>query len=137
MRLVAALIAAPALLLLTGCGATPVAGDSCFPGRLSIADDSLTPGSVLHVMGEGADCRIEFTDEQEYRLVVIRPWEPDEYYVDMTVPVADDGSFTVTLELPPDMPSGEAYVRVTDGYRFECDDTGSCVDVGATFSVLS
>ncbi len=134
-----ALVAAPLLLLLAGCGTTAPGFDeeACLPGRLTIHDDSVTAGGSVLVRAEGVECQIQFTDDQEYRLVVARAWEPDEYYVDLEVPVADDGSFEIAFELPPDMPSGEAHVAVVDGFRVVCDADASCAAVSTPITVLS
>lgn len=136
-RIVPIALAASALAL-TGCATTaPGFAEACYPGKISIHDDSVAPGTGVLVRAEGVDCELRFTDDQEYRLVVSRPWEPDEYYVDLSVPVADDGSFEAVLQLPPDMPSGEAQVIVVDGYEATCGDGASCAAVSAPFTVLS
>ncbi len=52
------------------------------------------------------------------------------------VGVAADGSFRVTLRIPPEAPPGPAGLGVTGSPHDDCDDTACCTGYGVGITLL-
>jgi len=126
-------LGAAVLFLLCGCS-VPETENSCVPGALAATPTIVEPGGTVTVTAAPAACAIEFTDGGRYTLDLGRVGESGVLWSDR-VRVAQDGTFSTVVHVPRDVPAGRAYVRVADGYRFSCDDTGSCADDSVSIQI--
>ena len=126
-------VGATALLLLSGCS-VPETENGCVPGALAATPSIVEPGESVTVTAAPAACTIEFTDGGRYTLDLGLVGESDVLWTDR-VRVAQDGTFSAVVPVPRGVQAGRAYVRVADGYRFSCDDTGSCADDSVSIQI--
>jgi hypothetical protein len=127
------MLAAALLLLVGGCSAPPTE-NTCVPGALSASPTQVEAGGTVTVSAAPASCAIEFTDGRRFTLDLGSVGSSDVLWTD-EVPVAQDGTFSTVVHVPPHVPAGSAYVRVAGGYRFSCDDTGSCADDSVSIQI--
>ena len=134
MRSVGVPVLAAALLLLLGGCSVPETENGCVPGALAATPAVVEPGGTVTVTAAPAACTIQFTDGGHYTLDFGRVGESGVLWSDR-VRVAPDGTFSAVVHIPRDVLAGRAYVRVADGYRFSCDDTGSCADDSVSIQI--
>ncbi|MBK4347471.1 hypothetical protein [Lacisediminihabitans changchengi] len=128
-------LGAALLIALSGCSA-PQTETRCDPGALAATPNVVAPGETVTVTAAPVACAIEFTAGRRYTLDLGYVgdsgvlWSGD-------VRVAADGSFSTVVRIPRDVPPGQAYLRVADGYQPSCDDTGACVDDSVSIRVAA
>ncbi|MFF2050490.1 hypothetical protein ACFVU2_02715 [Leifsonia sp. NPDC058194] len=134
-RSAAAVIAATIALALAGCGsAVRIGPPPCLPAPLVVAPAEVQPGGSLTVSSPPADCDLAYADGHTYRITVgVRETRTSE----VEVQVARDGSFSIPIPIPADLPRGEAVVSVTGSPMDDCgkDGTGSCAGYAAYITV--
>ncbi|MCI0155371.1 hypothetical protein KNO15_01500 [Leifsonia shinshuensis] len=121
--------------LLTGCGGVgEVAIQDCLPRPLRLTPASAAPGDTITVASGPADCDLGYHDGTTYTMRIVLPHHQSP---DTIVPVGVDGRFTARLTIPPEFPTGDAWVTV-DGSPFDrCGDSsaGSCVGYTARLTI--
>jgi len=132
---VAGLVGLAACVLASGCAVlqeSPGAGN-CVP-RMSISSDEVIQGDAVSLVTADV-CKVE-PPPGGWRVsaghvgdgTALISAETDEAF---------DGSFDVSLELPDDFPTGEAWIEIEDWDYSTCADTGSCAGPSTTFAVLA
>ena len=103
------------------------------PARLHVSPQTVAPGESITVSSPAADCSLGYKRGHIYRVRLIHPGQPGP---SLRTAVAEDGSFRVTLTVPPAFPSGPATVSVRGSPMDDCDDGGaSCAGYAAYFAV--
>lgn len=105
----------------------------CLPARLQVSPQTVAPGESITVSSPAADCALGYGRGHTYRVRLIHPGQPGP---PVTTAVAEDGSFRLTLTVPPTFPTGPAVVDVKGSPMDHCDDTGaSCAGYAAYLTV--
>ena len=105
----------------------------CLPARLQVSPPTVARGESITVSSPAADCSLGYGRGHTYRVRLIHPGQPGP---PVTTAVAEDGSFRMTLTVPPTFPSGPATVAVTGSPMDDCDDGGgSCAGYAAYLTV--
>jgi hypothetical protein len=131
-----ALLAAAVLsgALLTGCsfGWTPPP-EICVP-ELDVQPTLASPGESVEVTTARA-CPLE--PPAGGWLVRVQPEGGQSHWVDGRVQPSSDGSFTIAMMLPPDMPTGPALASIVNWWEVaECPDNASCAAAEGSFEVV-
>lgn len=138
-RLLAGVLVPVALLALSGCdaGVAPRSPVRCIP-QIVVNPPELSPGDLLVVTGRAVECELDFTDDRWFELDLSTVGGGGVALATQRVHAGPKGEFSAELRVPPDMPLGEAYVRVASGYDGgPCDDTGACADASSGFHVIA
>lgn len=126
----AAALAAVTAGLLSGC-ALLSGPDDCLPG-LSVTPNPAVAGETVTVTAE--ECDVSVPDEG---WTIVLGHAGGGPIVTESTTQAFDGTFELTVELPPDFPDGPAYVDVANWVYVPCDDTGSCASAERPFDVIA
>ena len=132
----AALLAAVLLAgVLAGCG-DGVSGGDCFPEPPTVEPAAVAVGAELTIASTGFACDARYDDERTYSLRMGFEGRAEQIELG-DVDVAPDGSFAVTVTVPPAASPGGSAVSIR-GSRYDepCDDSSSCALYGVTFVVL-
>lgn len=135
MRPVIGLVVLAACVPVSGCAVHREGpGDTdCVP-RMSVSSDEVVRGEIVTLVTADV-CQVALPSGG---------WRVSAGHVGdgTAVIVADtdealDGSFEVSLELPADFPTGDAWIGIENWDYSTCDDAGSCAGPSTTFTVLA
>lgn len=136
MNRAAAPLASVVLLLAVGalgaCASLPPAS-VCVP-ELRIEPQTAHPGDTVTVATEHA-CPRAVPEGIDYE-VHIQPDDATSPRATASVSPESDGSFEVTITVPPDMPPGRAIAWISNFWDYaECPDNASCASAEGYFEV--
>lgn len=128
-------LAAAALVAIgvSGPGARQGTG-RCLPAPVRVSPDTVAPGGSVTVWSVAADCALGYGRDRTYTVTLLHR---EQAAPAVRTPVAEDGSFRMTLTVPATFPTGPAAVLVHGSPMDDCDDTGtgSCAGYGAGITV--
>lgn len=81
----------------------------CVPARMVVSPGIAGPGDVVTLSAPGVACDLNLPDPTVFELRLQHEAERG-HAVEATATLANDGSFTATLVIPPDFPPGAATV---------------------------
>ena len=124
-----------ACVLVSGCAVQNEGrGDtSCVP-RMSVSSGEVVRGEVVTLVTADV-CEVELPSGG-WRVSAGHVGDGTAVIVAET-DEALDGSFEVSLELPADFPTGDAWIGIENWDYSTCDDAGSCAGPSTTFTVLA
>ncbi|WP_368499570.1 hypothetical protein [Herbiconiux sp. A18JL235] len=110
-------------------------GDSCLPG-LEVAPSPAVAGASITISAPDP-CGVEVPDGGWE--VVVTLGDGGDPVLTRTTTQPFDGSFELTIDLPADLPPGQAYVDVANWTYVPCDDTGtgSCATAARPFEIVA
>lgn len=108
---------------LTGCAQS---SSTCGPAPLSTSTKTIAAGGTVTVSSKAAECDLGLNDDSTYKLTLISDNDAGERTSGGTAPVEKDGSFSATVTIPADFPSGGASILVSGSALQKCDDGESC-----------
>ncbi|WP_291036450.1 hypothetical protein [Herbiconiux sp.] len=124
-------LAVPLLLLLSGCSLIGGAQENCLP-HITVSPSPAVAGEPI-VLASADVCGADVPAEG-WTVVVGHAEQPP---ISVTTAEPFDGSFEVTVDLPPDFPAGRAYVNIRNWDYSTCNDTGSCATLDVGFEVVA
>lgn len=123
---VAMLLALMCGSLLSGCSANGLApflgAGPCMPPEFRVSSPSAAAGSQVTVSANRATCDPAYGENAQIKISLTD--RGGQKAVEALAPMADDGAFTYTLRVPPNMLLGQAAVQATPHNVDWCDDTG-------------
>lgn len=134
MRPMVGLVVLTACVLVSGCAVLDESpgGTNCVP-RMSVSSDEVVRGEVVTLVTADV-CEVALPSGG---------WRVSAGHVgDGTALITAetdeelDGSFDVSLELPADFPTGDAWIGIENWDYSTCADAGSCAGPSTTFTVL-
>lgn len=108
---------------LTECAQSP---STCAPAPLSTSAKTVTAGGTVTVSSGAAECDLGFTKGSTYKLTLISDNKSGERASGGMTHVEKDGSFSTTVTVPADFPSGVASILISGTALQKCDDGESC-----------
>lgn len=124
---------AAAAMLLSGCSAAGGADGPCVP-QLAVSPDDPHPGRIVTVITTHA-CPVRVLD-RESLTIRIHPEGARIPLAQAKAAPAEDGSFAVSITVPPTMPKGPAVVEVSNWWDYAfCPDDAGCPAPQAQFEV--
>ncbi len=122
----------------SGCtSSSPPAADFCVP-RITVEPAVVSPGETI-TMSSDTEC--DSAQPAGGWDVIVAPVGQVERGVNTTVTDDFDGTFSVTVAIPEDFPSGDAFAGIANWDYSPCDDTpgdtsaGSCASASGSFTV--
>ncbi|QJU53751.1 hypothetical protein SCB71_11010 [Herbiconiux sp. KACC 21604] len=119
---------------LSGCSFLPGSRSACLP-VLEVAPSPAVAGDSITVTAPDP-CEVDVPDGGWEIVVTLEGGDP---VLTRTTTQPFDGAFELTLDLPADLPPGQAYVDIANWTSVPCDDTGtsSCASPARPFEVVA
>lgn len=122
----------------SGCVSSgPPPSSWCVP-RIIVEPVVASPGESITI---SSDTACDAAQPARGWHVIVAPVGQTESSINTTVTDDFDGSFSVTVAIPEDFPSGEAFAGIANWDYSACDDTnsvgssGSCASASGSFTV--
>jgi hypothetical protein len=111
-------------------------GEPCLPTPLSVTPSQADPGATVTLSSTSAGCDV-YREPATYAVILNTEGRQTNVTVG-TVSVGGDGSFSLSISIPPDVTSGPAslFVRGSAFDRCGSDGTGSCAAYQIRLQIL-